>query len=123
MSVHKRVSKGSSRSHPSGREDVVAPLLTSWFGVRNFADEVHAGPQWVTQLHDRRMPRNGELRELGAVADSDGMGINSVIKLKLYPSTDQRAKLDQLFAAHHGVYNMAVVQSCSRGKTASRSLR
>jgi transposase len=34
-----------------------------------------------------------------------------VIKLKLYPTTDQRAKLDQLFAAHRGVHNMAVAQS------------
>jgi hypothetical protein len=41
----------------------------------------------------------------------------------LYSSADQCAKLDQLFAAHCGIYNMAVVQSCSRGKTASRSLR
>jgi hypothetical protein len=63
------------------------------------------------QLHDRRIPMIGELRELGAVADNDGVAINSVIKLKLYSSHDQRAKLDQLFDTHRSVYNMAVAQS------------
>jgi hypothetical protein len=79
----RRARKGTSRSQPSGRERVLATLLTSWFGVRNFADELRAEPQWMAQLHDSQIPLEGNLRKLGAVAEDDETAVNSVIKLKL----------------------------------------
>jgi len=89
---------------------VVDPLLTSWFEVRNYSDVPH-GQQWLHERPGKIEPIHENLSKLAELATELGAKINSVLKVKLKPTTSQRAKLDQLFATHRAVYNMPVVRS------------
>ncbi|KAK1941016.1 hypothetical protein P3T76_007722 [Phytophthora citrophthora] len=51
-----------------------------------------------------------ELAEIGDVGDDDTK-VNSMPKLRLYPTKEQKLKLDQLFAANRAVYNKMVAMS------------
>jgi hypothetical protein len=108
MPTVRAITRGAMRPDRGG---VVGSLLTSWFGAGNFTDEEKAEPPWVSHRRGRHVELDEDLRELGTVAEDDSTGVNSVIKLKLYPFLDQRLKLDQMFAAHRSVYNMAVAWS------------
>jgi hypothetical protein len=88
----------------------VDPLLTSWFDVRSYSD-VPRGQQWLHERPEKIEPIHEDLSKLGELATELGAKVNSVLKVKLKPTTSQRAKLDQMFATHRTLYNMAVVRS------------
>ncbi|RLN47459.1 hypothetical protein BBJ28_00013554 [Nothophytophthora sp. Chile5] len=66
-----------------------------------------------------------DLRAVGELSEESKEPINSVIKLRLYPTTTHREKLEHMFATNRAVYNKMVARSkedCAtrlvlRGKT------
>jgi hypothetical protein len=104
-------------------------LLTSWFNVVNFVDE-HRPQQWRAEsMPAAPVSREilDELTNLGVFMEED-VAVNSVVKLRLYPTMDQKATLDQMFAANRAVYNKLAGMSkldqatrlCCRAKLAKR---
>ncbi|KAG7394763.1 hypothetical protein PHYBOEH_004691 [Phytophthora boehmeriae] len=74
---------------------------------RNFSDEV-IHENWRTNS----MPSPASVDERGEDEEEDTVSVNSVIKLRLYPTSSQKEKLDQMFASNRAVYNKLV--ACSR---------
>ncbi|RLN05955.1 hypothetical protein BBJ28_00026818 [Nothophytophthora sp. Chile5] len=90
----------------------VEPLLTSWFEVENFTDDQRSHP-WRTKAMPAAPVSRAivdELKELKVVWEPDDP-VNSILKVRLYPSTCQKEKLDQMFAANRAVYNKLVGMS------------
>ncbi|KAL3660962.1 hypothetical protein V7S43_013977 [Phytophthora oleae] len=83
---------------------VVEPLLTSWFDVSNFTDEIQAS-RWsslaIATPSNASDPDNTEQED----SDSDEDPVNSVIKLRLFPTSDQKVKLDLMFSTNRAIYN------------------
>ncbi|KAL3664175.1 hypothetical protein V7S43_011056 [Phytophthora oleae] len=93
---------------PEGQR-VMEPLLTSWFKVDNFIDEDRPNPWRTSSMPPAPIARHivDELTDLGVFGD-DATKVNSISKLRLYPTKEQKQKLDQMFAANRAVYNKLV---------------
>ncbi|RLN88263.1 hypothetical protein BBJ28_00008933 [Nothophytophthora sp. Chile5] len=67
-------------------------------------------------------PRTETKEEKAAAArKEDDVSVNNVVKLRLLPTTDQRKKLELMFAANRAVYNKLV--ACSREDRLGTSIK
>ncbi|OWY91259.1 hypothetical protein PHMEG_00040235 [Phytophthora megakarya] len=83
---------------------VVEPLPASWVDVTNFADEERAS-DWREMRRSTPQPAQDVVMEDAVESDEEEEEtVNSVVKLRLFPTSDQRAKLDQMFAANRAIY-------------------
>ncbi|KAK1947958.1 putative transposase L79 [Phytophthora citrophthora] len=93
---------------------VVESLLTSWFDIGNFAnDDIHG--EWRTN----NMPPpadtvepDDEMTDTDDEDEEDSTPVNSILKLRLFPTSSQKQKLDQMFASNRAIYNKLV--ACSK---------
>ncbi|KAK1944552.1 hypothetical protein P3T76_004464 [Phytophthora citrophthora] len=93
---------------------VVESLLTSWFDIRNFAnDDIHG--DWRTNNipppADTVEP-DEEMADIDDEDEEDRTLVNSILKLRLFPTSIQKEKLDQMFASNRAIYNKLV--ACSK---------
>ncbi|ETO72711.1 hypothetical protein F444_11277 [Phytophthora nicotianae P1976] len=88
---------------------LVDRLLTSWFDVTNFTD-VFRATTWGTMRTPSFEDLREDLRALGELSE-ESKSVNSVIKIRLYPTTLQRGKLEQMFTANRAVYNKLIARS------------
>ncbi|KAK1945227.1 putative transposase [Phytophthora citrophthora] len=113
---HARRTPAFVRERVPESQRLLEPLLTSWFDVDNLAQ---------SELPSRwRLPcmavghRYLEMDEtLKALDVEDEESVNSVIKIRLYPTNGQKEKLDQMFAAQRAIYNKMVALSNDDRKT------
>ncbi|RLN72391.1 hypothetical protein BBJ28_00019130 [Nothophytophthora sp. Chile5] len=71
---------------------LVEPLLTSWFDVINYSDVSRSGP-WRTSRIPAALAQEDlqeDLRAVGELSEENKEPINSVIKLRLYSTTNHR---------------------------------
>ncbi|RLN98186.1 hypothetical protein BBJ28_00016940 [Nothophytophthora sp. Chile5] len=92
---------------------LVEPLLTSWLDVTNYSDVSRSGPWRTSQMpaaHEQEDLQE-DLRAVEELSEESKEPINSVIKLRLFPTTTHREKLEHMFATNRAVYNKMVARS------------
>ncbi|RLN86261.1 hypothetical protein BBJ28_00020769 [Nothophytophthora sp. Chile5] len=92
---------------------LVKPLLTSWLDVTNYSDVSRSGP-WRTSRMPAALAQEDlqeDLRAVGELSEESKEPINSVVKLRLYPTTTHREKLEHMFATNRAVYNKMAARS------------
>lgn len=100
------------RDRVSHHMRVIEPLLASWVDVTNFADEERTS-RWRQMRRSTPQPAQDTVIEDDEEEsdEEEEETVNSVVKLRLFPTSDQRAKLDQMFAANRAIYNKLVARS------------
>lgn len=94
---------------------LVEPLLTSWFDLVNYSN-VPQQTSWRTSRMPAPLPPeepSEDARTLGKLSEGDKQPVNSMLKLRLYPATSQREKLEHMFASNRAVYNKLIARSKS----------
>ncbi|ETM36857.1 hypothetical protein L914_16539 [Phytophthora nicotianae] len=107
---HERRTPAFARDRVPESQQLLEPLLTSWFDVDNLAQ---ATPQsgWRTTsvpVAHRYHEIAEDLQELDIEYEEF---FNSVIKIRLFPTKGHKEKPDQMFAAQRVIYNKMVAWS------------
>ncbi|KAK1948085.1 hypothetical protein P3T76_000375 [Phytophthora citrophthora] len=95
---------------------LLEPLLTSWFDVDNLA-QAELPSRWrlpCMSVGHRYLEMDEILKTLDVEVEES---VNSVIKIRLYPTNGQKEKLDQMFAAQRAIYNQMVALSSDDRKS------
>ncbi|ETL83644.1 hypothetical protein L917_16432 [Phytophthora nicotianae] len=114
---HERRTPAFVRDRVPESQRLLEPLLTSWFDVDNLA-QATLPSGWRTTfvpVAHRYHEITEDLQELDIENEES---VNSVIKIRLFPTKGQKEKLDQMFAAQRAINNKMVARS--RDDRASR---
>ncbi|KAG1710041.1 hypothetical protein DVH05_017049 [Phytophthora capsici] len=92
---------------------LVEPLLTSWFDVTNYSSVSRPTPWRTGRMLKALAPEDLQenLRAVGELSEDRKPSVNCIIKLRLYPTTTQREKLEHMFATNRAAYSMLVARS------------
>ncbi|KAG2866823.1 hypothetical protein PC129_g946 [Phytophthora cactorum] len=106
---HERRMLAFVRDRVPESQRVLKPPLTSWFDVDNLAQAtLQHGWRTNPMLTHRYREIAEDLQALDIAEDETA---NSMIKIRLFPTREQKEKLDQMFAAQRAIYNKIVARS------------